>query len=127
MRKTTCFVRPICAACKPRDGAPTPQHISRPSPPVSLARRSTACWRIDRQGRGSRRRCATEDRLSLLSSPTNGGDPVQLDQACGCGSRPPVSGRGRGLPAGGTAETRGVGGSIKGSRGGRLPERHVLV
>src|SRR5258707_4426400 len=36
--------------------------------------------------------------------------------ACGCGSRPPVSGRGRGLPAGGTAEPRGVAGSMMDSR-----------
>jgi len=42
--------------------------------------------------------------------------------ACGCGSRPGSgSGRGRGLPAGGTAEARGVVGSSTDSRFGFLP------
>ena len=42
--------------------------------------------------------------------------------ACGCGSRPASgSGRGRGLPAGGTAEARGVVGSSTNSRFGFLP------
>src|SRR5882724_11398281 len=43
-------------------------------------------------------------------------------QACGCGSSPASgSGRGRGLPAGGTAEVRGVVGSSTDSRFGFLP------
>jgi len=42
--------------------------------------------------------------------------------ACGCGSRPASgSGRGRDLPAGGTAEARGVVGSSTDSRFGFLP------
>ena len=42
--------------------------------------------------------------------------------ACGCGSSPGSgSGRGRGLPAGGTAEARGVVGSSTDSRFGFLP------
>ncbi len=42
--------------------------------------------------------------------------------ACGCGSRPGSgSGRGRGLPAGGTADARGVLGSSTDSRLGFLP------
>src|ERR1700716_3533915 len=49
------------------------------------------------------------------------------DYDCGCGSRPPVSGRGRGLPAGGTAEPRGVAGSITDSRVGRLPVSRSLI
>mgnify|MGYP001009151395 CR=1 FL=1 len=48
--------------------------------------------------------------------------------ACGCGSRPPpASGRGRGLPAFGTAEERGVDGSITDSRFGFLPFRRSLI
>src|ERR1700694_5507887 len=44
------------------------------------------------------------------------------DHACGCGSSPgSASGRGRGLPAGGTAEVRGVVGSSTDSRFGFLP------
>src|SRR5580704_2526911 len=47
--------------------------------------------------------------------------PADL-QACGCGSSPGSgSGRGRGLPAGGTAEVRGVVGSSTDSRFGFLP------
>ena len=47
--------------------------------------------------------------------------------ACGCGSSPASgSGRGRGLPAGGTAEARGVVGSITDSRFGCLPFEQVL-
>src|SRR5258708_3940577 len=43
-------------------------------------------------------------------------------QACGCGSSPASgSGRGRGLPAGGTADVRGVVGSSTDSRFGFLP------
>jgi FAD/FMN-containing dehydrogenase len=53
-------------------------------------------------------------------------DPAQskpiAPYACGCGSRPASgSGRGRGLPAGGTAEVRGVDGSSTDSRLGLLP------
>ena len=44
--------------------------------------------------------------------------------ACGCGSSPVSgSGRGRGLPAGGTAEARGVVGSSTDSRFGFCPSR----
>ena len=51
-------------------------------------------------------------------------------QPCGCGATSPVggaSGRGRGLPAGGTADERGVAGSITDSRTGRLPSSRSLI
>src|SRR6202048_82281 len=47
--------------------------------------------------------------------------------ACGCGSSPPGPGRGRGRPAGGTAEPRGVVGSITDSREGRRPASRSLI
>src|SRR6478609_8058877 len=49
-------------------------------------------------------------------------------QDCGCGSIGPVpSGRGRLLPAGGTADERGVCGSITDSRVGFLPSSRSLI
>src|SRR4030081_2958115 len=49
-------------------------------------------------------------------------------QACGCGSSPgSASGRGRGLPAGGTAEARGVVGSSTDSRFGFLPLSRSMI
>src|SRR5713226_9440650 len=49
-------------------------------------------------------------------------------QACGCGSSPASgSGRGRGLPAGGTAEVRGVVGSSTDSRFGFLPLSRSMI
>src|SRR5689334_11150181 len=53
---------------------------------------------------------------------------VRQAYACGCGSRPGSgSGRGRGLPAGGTAEARGVVGSSTDSRFGFLPLMRSLI
>jgi hypothetical protein len=47
---------------------------------------------------------------------------------CGCGATSPVGGGAeRGLPAGGTAEERGVVGSITDSRTGRLPSIRSLI
>src|SRR5262249_55608478 len=47
--------------------------------------------------------------------------------ACGWGSMPPVSERGRPLPAVGTADERGGGGSLTPSRTGGLPASRSLI
>ena len=54
--------------------------------------------------------------------------PSRSRQACGCGSRPGSgSGRGRVLPAGGTADVRGVAGSSTDSRFGFLPLSRSVI
>src|SRR5262249_34838168 len=90
----------------PRVGTLRPPRISTASRARNLAHRSIACWRID--------------------TPAENAGTASL-HACGCGSRPPGSGRGRGLPAGGTAEPRGVVGSMTDSRDGRLPASRSLI